>query len=94
MTELSAGLQQTVRMASKRVLVLAAVIAIAGGLLFAFPSDGTVWFTGQSAGPDGEDVNLPTVLYIDYRRVIGIVLVWVATLLVAGVVGGRLARRR
>lgn len=75
------------------MLVLAAVLAIAGGLLFAFPSDGTVFFYGQSAGPDGEDVNLPTLLYIDYRRVIGTVLMWVATLLVAGVVGGRLAQR-
>jgi drug/metabolite transporter (DMT)-like permease len=75
---------------SKGLLVLSAVLAIAGVLLFAFPSEGTVWFTGQSAGPDGEDIKLPTLLYIDYRRVIGIVLMWVASLLVAGVVGGRL----
>ena len=79
---------------TKSLLVLAAVLAIAGGLLYAFPSDGTVFFYGQSAGPEGDIPNLPTLLYIDYRRIIGIVLMWTASLLVAGVVAVRLARRQ
>lgn len=78
---------------TKGLLVLAVVFAVVGGLLFAFPSDGTVYFNGQSAGPDGTVPALPTLLYIDYRRVIGIVLTWVACLLVAGVVGHKLSKR-
>lgn len=78
---------------TKGVLVLAAVLAISGGLLYAFPSDGTVFFYGQTTGPEDDIPNLPTLLYIDYRRVIGIVLTWVASLLAAGVVAVRLARR-
>jgi hypothetical protein len=69
--------------------MLAVVLAVAGGLLFAFPSDGTVFVNGQS-GSDGDVPTLPTLLYIDYRRVLGIVLLWVGCLLVAGVVGHRL----
>ena len=76
----------------KGLLILAAGLAIVGGLLFAFPSDGTIFFYGQTAGPESDIPHMPTLLYIDYRRIIGIVLMWIASLLVAGVVAVRLTR--
>ena len=81
-------------MRSKPLLVLAAVLAIAGGVLYAFPGDGEVTFGWVSSGPSGDEITLPAILFLTTRRVIGMVLLWVASLLVAGVVGARFAQSR
>lgn len=82
-------------MTSRRVLVLAAVLVIVGGLLFAFqgsPPDLILMQANSDAS--GDHLMMADLFYITTRRIIGIVLLLVASLLFAGVIGGRLTTQR
>jgi len=77
---------------SSRLLWLALVMAAAGLLLvYAFPGDGGTFTFGYYGNDDGR--GLPLLLFMTTRRVIGAVLVWLATMIVAGVIGHRMATR-
>jgi hypothetical protein len=76
---------------TKGLLLLASALAVAG-LLLVFPfSGGTESFAFAVASPDG---TLPALLFMTTERTVGAVLVWIASLFVAGVIGHRIARRR
>lgn len=75
----------------KGVLLLAFALTVAG-LLLVFPfSSGSESFTFAVASPDG---TLPALLFMTTQRTIGAVLVWIASLLVAGILGHRIVARR
>lgn len=76
---------------SKGVILLASALAVVG-LLLVFPfSGGTESFTFAVASPDG---TLPALLFMTTQRTLGAVLVWIASLLVAGVIGHRITAGR
>jgi hypothetical protein len=71
------------------LLVITAVMVVAGGVLFMHPGRAQVYFGwASSRGP------LPAILFLTGPRLIGIALLWVASLLLAGVVGSRMSGRR
>lgn len=76
---------------SKGVILLASALAVVG-LLLVFPfSGGTESFTFAVASPDG---TLPALLFMTPQRTLGAVMVWIASLLVAGVIGHRITAGR
>lgn len=76
---------------TKMALLLAFALATVG-LLLIFPfSGGTGSFTFAVASPDG---TLPALLFMTTERTLGAVLVWLASILIAGVIGHRIATRR
>ncbi len=70
--------------------MLAVVVAVVGTVLYMFPGDGEVTF-GYVSNDGGA---LPAILFLTFRRVFGVILLWFGTLLIAGLVGHRLATRR
>jgi cytochrome b561 len=71
------------------ILYLAASMLAVVGVLLVFPfSGGTESFTFAVASPDG---TLPALLFTGTQRTFGAVLVWIASLLVAAVIGHRIA---
>ena len=86
------ALRKTVRMRLRNgVLLLASTLAVVG-LLLVFPfSGGTESFAFAVASPDG---TLPALLFMTTQRTLGAVLVWIASLLVAAVIGHRIATKQ
>jgi ABC-type spermidine/putrescine transport system permease subunit II len=79
-------------MRSTKMALLIAIALATVGLLLVFPlSSGSDSFTFAVASPDG---TLPALLFMTTERTVGAVLVWIATLLIAGVVGHRIAASR
>jgi hypothetical protein len=75
---------------SKGVLVLAAVLAIVGGLLFAFPGSRPELVVMQAnSDASGDHVMAAEWFFPTARRILGIVLLLVASLLAAGLIGAR-----
>lgn len=70
--------------------MLAVVVAVVGTVLYMFPGGGEVTF-GYVSNDGGA---LPAILFLTFRRVFGVILLWFGTLLIAGLVGHRLATRR
>jgi hypothetical protein len=76
-------------MRSRNVALLLAFALAVAGLLLIFPfSGGWESFTFAVASSDG---TLPALLFMTTQRTIGAALVWTASLLVAGVIGHRIA---
>lgn len=73
-------------------LGLALVLAVVGGFLFAHPGDGEVVFGFVSSSTDGSD--FPGILFLTTRCVVGIVMIWLATLIAAGLLTLRIQRAR
>ena len=76
-------------MRSPKMVLLIAIALAAVGLLLVFPFSGGSESCAVSVS--SPDRTLPALLFMTTERTWGAVLVWIASLLIAGVIGHRIA---
>lgn len=89
------ALQQPIGMTPKRVVVVAAFLAVGGGLLIVLPASppSDLILMQSNSDASGNHLMMAELYLLTARRMVGIMLVLVASLLVAGVIGAWLDRR-